>query len=150
MKIRFSELVALTMLFAGFGLHAQEPKKLPQEETELEQKMDVMGGAWRKLKRQVGDATKNADSLQLLAAIRAAAEEAAKLTPVRVADVPASARAGFLADYQAGMKKLLAAFEKLEAALRADKNDDAAKLVAEIGAMQKAGHKEFKRPDEQK
>lgn len=148
MKIRFLELVVLTMLFAGLVLHAEESKKLPQEETELEQKMDVMGVAWRKLKRQVGDATKNADSLQLLATVRAAAEDAAKLTPVRVADVPASARAGFGADYQAGMKKLLVALEKLEAALSADKNDDAAKLVAEIGAMQKAGHKEFKRTDE--
>jgi hypothetical protein len=34
--------------------------------------------------------------------------------------------------------------------LKADKNDEAVKLVADIGALQKAGHKQFKRPDEKK
>jgi hypothetical protein len=46
------------------------------------------------------------------------------------------------------MKELLATLEKLEAALRAGKNDEAARLVAELGVMQKVGHKAFKRPDE--
>jgi soluble cytochrome b562 len=114
----------------------------------MEGKMDTMGGAFRKLKRQVADATKNAESLQLLATIQTAANEAAKLIPAKAADLPAADRAKFEADYQAGMKKLIDGFGKLEVALKADKNDEAAKLVGEIGALQKAGHKEFKRPDE--
>jgi len=148
MKIRMLLLAVLLVTPAAFTLRAEGPKKLPQEETELEGKMDKMGGAFRKLKRQVTDATKNADSLQLLATIQAAASEAVKLTPAKVAHLPVADRAKFEADYQAGMKKLIEGFGKLEAALKADKNDEAAKLVAEIGALQKAGHKEFKRPDE--
>ena len=110
--------------------------------------MDVMGTAFRKLKRQVTDATQNAASLQLVATIRLGAEEAVKLVPAKAADVPAAERAKFVADYQVKMKDLLTTLEKLEVALRADKNDEAARLVAELGLMQKAGHKTFKRPDE--
>ena len=35
-------------------------------------------------------------------------------------------------------------------ALKAGKNDEAAKIVDELGAAQKEGHKEFKKPDEKK
>ena len=150
MKIRILGLAVLIALFASFALHAQEPKKQPKEETELEGKMEKMGKAWKQLKRQVKDVSKNAESLELVATIRAASEEASKLTPAMAADIPAADRAKFVADYQAGVKKLIVELGKLEAALKADKNDEAVKLVADIGALQKAGHKEFKRPDEKK
>jgi soluble cytochrome b562 len=150
MKIRILGLAVLIALSAGFALHAQEPQKQPKDETELEGKMDRMGKAWKQLKRQVGDATKNTESLQLVATVRASAEEAAKLTPAMAEDIPAADRAKFVADYQVGVKKLIGALGQLEAALKADKNDEAVKLVADIGALQKAGHKAFKRPDEKK
>jgi len=150
MKIRILGLAVLIALFASFALHAQEPKKQPKEETELEGKMEKMGKAWKQLKRQVKDVSKNAESLELVATIRAASEEASKLTPAMAADIPAADRAKFVADYQAGVKKLIGALGQLETALKADKNDEAVKLVADIGALQKAGHKEFKRPDEKK
>ena len=150
MKIRLFLFAVLLAVPTAFDLRAAEPGKQPQEETELEGKMDRMGGDWRKLKRQVADATKNADSLQLLAAIRAASAEATKLIPAKAEDVPVADRAKFVAGYQARMKTLDEAFEKLEAVLRAGKNDEAVNLVAEIGALQKAGHKEFKRPEEKK
>jgi len=102
--------------------------------------MEKMGGAFRKLKRQIADPTQNAASLQLVATIRAAAEEASRLTPAKSADVPAADRAKFEADYQAKMKNFTVELGKLEAV----------KLVADLGALQKAGHKEFKRPDEKK
>lgn len=112
--------------------------------------MDSMSQAWKKLKRQAADATKNAESLQLVATLRSAAEEAAKLEPAKAADVPVADRAKFVAEYRVGIKKLIAALTQLETALQAGKNDEADKLVADIGALQKAGHKEFKRPDEKK
>lgn len=150
MKIRLLGLAVLIALFAGVALHAQQPKKQPQDKTELEGKMDTMGKAWKQLKRQVSDPTQNADSLQLVATIRTAAEEAMKLIPARAADVPTSDRTKFVADYQAGIKKLIEGFGKLKTALKAGNNEKAAQLVAEISAMQKAGHKEFERPDEKK
>ena len=39
---------------------------------------------------------------------------------------------------------------KLEAALKAGKNDEAAKICEELGAAQKEGHKDFKKPDAKK
>jgi hypothetical protein len=44
------------------------------------------------------------------------------------------------------MKKRLELVGKLEAALKADKNDDAVKLIADMDAEQKAAHKEFRKP----
>ena len=151
MKLRNVLWSVLLVLTVSFFVHAEEaPKKQPVEKTELEGKMDVMGKAWKKLKRQVADASQNPDSLQLVATIRTAAEDALKLIPARVADVPAADQAKFMADYQAGIRKLIASFGKLEAALSAGKNDEAVKLVAEISVIQKAGHNAFERPDEKK
>jgi soluble cytochrome b562 len=150
MKIRILLIAVFALFTTTLSLSADESKTHPKEETELEGKMDTMAGAWRKVKRQVADASKNAESLELVATIRTAAEEAAKLTPAMAADVPAGDRAKFVADYQAGIKRLVVELGKLEAALKAGNNDEAAKLVADIGALQKAGHKQFKRPDEKK
>jgi len=150
MKTCIFLLAVLLATPATLILRAEGPKLQPQEETELERKMDKMGDAWRKLKRQVADPTKNADSLQLLATIRAAADDAAKLIPAKAEDISANDRPKFIADYQGKMKALDAALGKLEAALTAGRNNEATKLVAEIGAAQKAGHKEFKRPEEGK
>jgi len=131
-------------------LRGEIPRKQPQEETALEGSMEKMGGAFRKLKRQVADVSKNSDSLQLVATMRAAAEEALQLIPLKAADVPAADREKFIDDYRKEMRKLIDKFTKLTAALRADKNDEATKLVADIGSIQKAGHREFTRPDESK
>jgi len=148
MKIRILLLSAVLAFPLTFAVRAEGPKKPAQEETELEGKMEKMGQAWKKLKRQVTDASKNADSLQLVATIRASAEEAVKLTPAKAADIPEAERAKFVADFRADMKEFLTELGKLDAALKADQNVEAAKLLAKIGAMQKAAHKEFKRPEE--
>jgi len=144
MKIRLFLVAVLLSFSAAVVVRADEHKKPAHDETELEGKMDSMGKAWKKLKRQVADATKNAESLQLVATINAAAEEAAKLVPAMTTDLPVADREKFVADYRLGIKKLVAELAKLETALKAGKNDEAAKLVADIGALQK----EFKRPDE--
>jgi soluble cytochrome b562 len=149
MRIRHLLLAVLLTAPANFVLSA-EPHHPPQEETELEDKMDLMGTAFRKLKRSVNDATQNPASLQLVAAMRTAAAEAEKHVPAQTADVPVAERAKFVADYRVKMKDLLTTLEKLEVALRADKNDEAARLVAELSVMQKVGHKTFKRPDEKR
>ena len=106
MRICLLLLAALLMVPSTFVVSAEPPKQ-PQEETELEDKMDVMGTAFRKLKRQVNDVTQNAASLQLVATIHMAAEEAVKLVPAKAADVPVAERAKFVADYQMKMKDLL-------------------------------------------
>lgn len=152
MKIKNLVLaVSLSLPFVVL-VHAQEPKKEPRKEhkaeTELEGKMDEMGGAFRKLRGQIQDATKNEDSIAFVQKMRAAAIEAAKLLPAKTEDLPEAERAKFIAEFQKGMKGLIGTFEKLEAALKAGDNAGASKLIGEIKSLQKEGHKEFKRPDE--
>ncbi len=152
MKIRILLLSLLCAAVTVPGVRAQDgkAKSADKEETELGDKMDKMGGAFRKLKRQIADASKNEDSLKLVATIKESAAAALKLEPAMKADKPAADQAKFVAAYQAKMKEFNETVAKLEVALKAGKNDEAAKLVDAMGAAQKEGHKEFKRPDKKK
>lgn len=145
----------LLLLTAAFALafspivQAQE-KKSEEPETELGAKMEKMGGAFRALRRQIADASKNQDSLAKLATIKQNAQAALKLEPAKKAEIPAAQQAKFVADYQAKMKEFIALTEKVEAALKANNNEEAQKLLGAMGDAQKAGHKEFKKDDKKK
>jgi soluble cytochrome b562 len=117
-----------------------------EKKTDLEMRMDRMGKAFRKLKKQVADPTQNASSLQLLSTMEDAAKEAVDFTPEKAEDIPADQRAKFEEDFKAGIKNLQDLFAKLRDALTAGKNDDAVKIVADIDAFEKKEHKEFRRP----
>ena len=132
---------------AAPGLHAQNNAKDDHETTELGKSMDDLSAAFKKLRRQIKDPANNASSLALIKAIRAAAEKSIKQTPALAADQPADKRDAFVAAYQKKMREFITTLEPLEAALKANKNDDAAELVTKLGGMQKQGHKEFKKPD---
>jgi hypothetical protein len=116
------------------------------KKTDLEMRMDRMGKAFRKLKKQVADPAQNDSSLQLVATMDAAAKESLELTPAKAADLPEDQRAKFEEDFKAGIKGMQDEFAKLRAALTAGKNDDAVKIVAEIDSLEKKDHKEFRRP----
>jgi hypothetical protein len=116
------------------------------EKTDLEVRMDHMGRAYRKLKKQVGDPAQNATSLQLVATMQNAAKEALQFTPAKTADLPADQQAKFVEDFKAGIQGMQDEFTKLSDALTAGKNDDAIKIVAEIDALEKKDHKEFRKP----
>ena len=91
MKIR-SLLIALSLaLAAGPAARA--------DETPLGERMEKMGGAFRALRRQINDASKNADSLAKVATIRKNAEESLKFDPALAQDQPADKRQKFIADY---------------------------------------------------
>jgi Spy/CpxP family protein refolding chaperone len=108
--------------------------------------MDRMGKAFRKLKKQVADPAQNDSSLQLVGTMEAAAKESLELTPAKAADLPEDQRAKFEEDFKAGIKGMQDELAKLRDALTAGKNDDAVKIVAEIDALEKKDHKEFRRP----
>ena len=120
------------------------PAKEKHEHSELEEQMETMRSAFGKLRKQVADASLNASSLELAAKLKKSAEASIALTPARAASVPEADRAKFIEGYQAGMKALVAEVEKLEAALQADNNTEAAAIVAKLGAMQKDGHKGYR------
>ncbi len=144
MKIRLILATLACALATVPAINAAEP------ETELGGKMDKMSGAFRALRRQVADATKNADSLAKVATIKENAQAALKLEPAMKADKPAAEQKQFVADYQTEMKKTIALLDKVAAALTANNNAEAEKLLAAVGDAQKAGHKQFKKPDNKK
>ena len=140
-------LIASTCIALAFAplAQAEAAKAAPKGEekhTELGEKMEKLNGAYRKLKRQIADASKNAESLTLVATIKAESAASAKLAPAWKPEQKEK--------YQAKMNDFNVKVGKLEMALKAGKNDEAAKIVDELGAAQKEGHKEFKKPDEKK
>jgi len=145
MKIRLLLLTAVFALVAGPAVRAAD-----EPETELGQKMEKVGGAFRALRRQISDPAKNADSLSRLATMRENLQAALKLEPAKKAEIPAADQKKFVADYQAEMKRFIGLIEKVEAALKAGNNDEASKLVSQMGDDQKKAHKQFKKDDKKK
>jgi soluble cytochrome b562 len=136
-------LVALCLAASAIGVQAQE--KAAKTETQLESKMDDLNAAYRKLGRQINDASKNADSLKQVAIIKEAANAALKLEPAKKAEVPAADQAKFVAAYQTKMKSFIGNIDKLEASLKAGKNAEAAELLKTLKQDQEEGHKEFRK-----
>jgi hypothetical protein len=117
-----------------------------EKKTDLEVRMDHMGHAYRKLKKQIADPTQNGSSLKLIATMQQAAKEAVEFTPAKAADLPSDQRAKFEEDFKAGVQGMQDEFTKLADAVTAGKNGDAVKIVAEIDALEKKDHKEFRKP----
>ena len=95
---------------------------------------------------QAADATKNEGSLALVATIKKEAEASLAFKPEYTADQPAANQAKFVEAYKTEMKKMIELVGKLEAAFKAGKNDEAAKVIADLDAQQKSSHKEFRKP----
>ena len=143
MKLRLTLLALLAALVAVPFTPIQSAEDEP--ETELGAKMEKMSGAFRALRRQIEDATKNEDSLARLAAIKENAEAALKLEPARKAEIPAAKQAAFVADFRAKMKEFIGVVERTEAALRAGNNAEAARLVGVMADTQKQAHGDFRK-----
>lgn len=157
MKSTLRLFATLTVIAAGSIAFAADPApaapaapapakeaKEKKEDTELTKNMDKINAAWRKLRKQAGDATKNAESLELLATMRQYATAGAKLEPLKVSEIPEADRAKMKEGFKAHMKDFIDGLGKLEEAFKAGNNEEAAKIVQSLGAMQKEGHKEYK------
>jgi cytochrome c556 len=144
---RLSLLLATFALSAASGADTPAREAAPpadKPETELTRQMDGINGAFRKLRRQVADAGRNAESLELVATMRRHAAASVDEVPAKAANIPEADRAKWTADFKARMREMLGTIDKLEAALKAGQNEEAAKLVTELGNQQRAGHKEYR------
>ncbi len=143
-----SALIALPVLRAQDDAGKKKERKEPQ--TELGQQMEKISDAYRKLGKQINDASKNADSLQLVATIKSTAEGALKFEPIKKKDLPAADQDKFVADFRAKLKEFIGLTGKLEAALQANDNATAAKLVEEMKNARNDDHKAFEKQKEKK
>jgi soluble cytochrome b562 len=158
MNLRFVRSCCLaTTLALGPVLRAQDamapapaamPAAAPDKEvkTELDTKMGRMSRALRALKKQASDATMNESSLKLVASIVAGTKASMDLTPAKAADLPEDQKAKFIADYKAGLQGMLDELSLLEGAFKAGDNAGAVKLIADIEALEKKDHKQFRKP----
>jgi len=153
MKIRHLLPLFLIVGLAGLpGLRAQDAASKPAPaaakddgDTELGDKMDKVNGAYKKLRKQLPDATQNEASLKQVAIIHDAATDALNLTPAKAADLPEADRAKFVSDFQAEMKKFIGKVDDLAAALKANDNATAQKIFDEMGQEEKDAHKQFRK-----
>ncbi len=148
-------VLLLSLLCAVSALPAVHAADRPaagddDDQTELGEHMEKMGRAFRKLGKEVADSTKNEDSLQQVATIHTNAEAALKLQPEKTADLPEDQRAKFVAAYDDKMKSFIGDVEKLEAALKAGKNEEAAALVKTMKKDMDDGHKNFRKKKKKK
>jgi len=154
MKIRLallcSMLVSTSVSPSLFAQGTPDPAAAKEETTELGEKMSGISKAFKKLRSQVSDPTKNEDSLMLVAAIRENALATLTLVPEKTADIPSAEQEKFKADFASRMKSLLADVDKLEAAFKAGNNEEAKALLEALGNAQKEGHKEFKKKKPEK
>lgn len=165
MKIRTlftSSVLALTLGSVAFAQPAPGgggPGGAPANaapKTPLEEQMGKINTANMALRAgrggaaDVSDASKQAEAIKQVAVIKAAANEALKLVPKYTPPtvVTEADKAKFVSDYQATMKKFIAAVETLETALKAGKTpEEIAPLYAALGQIQsQEGHANFRAP----
>ncbi len=137
MKLKTLLTVLTTLAFALTSGFAAE------EDTPLTKEMKAMNKALRTLKKQAADPAKKDDNLGLVAGIKKNLDASVKLEPAKTKDVPAADKAAYLDKYKAQMADLAKTFDEIEAALKADKPDDAKKALEKLSDQKEKGHKDF-------
>ncbi len=140
-SIKLKYLLTLTVALAlGANLTAAD-------DTPLGKEMSSMNKSLRALKKQVADPAKKDDSLALVAKMKKNLEESVKLDPAKTKDQPAAGKDAYLAKYKEQMEALGKSIDELEAAIKADKPEDAKKVFEKLSEQKEKGHKDFA-PDE--
>ncbi len=113
------------------------------DDTPLAKEMAAMNKSLRTLKRQLADASKKEENLGLLAKMKKNLEESKKLDPTKTKDVPAAEKPAFLAKYKEQLNGFGKSIDELEAAVTADKPDEAKKVLEKMSEQKEKGHKDF-------
>ena len=113
------------------------------DDTPLAKEMKNVNKSLRTLKRQTADASKKTENLELVATMKKGVAACLKMEPMKTKDVPAGEKAAYLDKYKAQMNDLAKTIDELEAAIKADKADDAKKLFDKLSDEKEKGHKDF-------
>jgi hypothetical protein len=121
------------------------PSLFAAESKNLEETMEEMNDAYKALKKQVGDSSKNADSHKLVLVMQETAVRAKKLAPALAAEKQGPDKDKFMVAYQKSMSDLLVEYVKLEVMVLDGKNADAEGQLKKIIEMKNAAHKVFQK-----
>lgn len=130
-------LTLVAALAVGFNVAVAD------EDTPLSKEMSAMNKSLRMLKRQIADASKKDDNLALVGKMKASVDASLKFEPAKTKDIPAADKAAYLEKYKQQMNDLKKSFDELEAAIKADKQDDAKKIFEKLSEQKEKGHKDF-------
>jgi Cytochrome b562 len=119
-----------------------------EEDTALTKEMKIVNKNLRTLKRQVADSAKKSENLELLAGIKKSLAASEKLEPAKTKDIPAGEKAAYIEKYKKQMADLGKSFDEVEAAVKADKPDDAKKAFEKLSEQKEKGHKDFGADDD--
>lgn len=118
------------------------------DDTPLAKEMSAFNKSLRTLKRQAADASKKDENLALIAKIKGNLDASKKLEPAKTKDVPAGEKAAYLAKFKDQLDGVSKSIDELEAAIKADKADDAKKIFEKLGEQKEKGHKDFGADDD--
>ena len=128
-------LTLLCALSIGFTVHADD------DHTPLGKEMSAMNKSLRLIKRQLPDASKKAENLELLGKIKKNLEASHKLEPASTKDQ--ADKTAYTAKYKEEITTLTKAMDELEAAIKADKQDEAKAALDKIQDLKSKGHEDF-------
>ena len=153
MKTRLlTTVLAVLVAFCGANftvLTAASHEDHHGDHTLLGEQMETISKAFRSLRRQAKDASKNAESAALAGKMHKAAMEAIKHDPAWTEDQPAGEQAAFVKGFKKQMETFIAALADLEKAFKSGDNAKAEVIIGELRDLQKEGHKAYKAPEEE-
>ncbi len=137
MKLKSLLTLAMTLALGFTAALAAE------DDTPLLKEMKAMNKNLRTLKRQVADATKKDENVQLIAGIKKNIDASLAMQPAQTKDIPAAEKTAYLDKYKQQMTELGKMFDELDAAVKAGKTDDATALFEKLSQAKEKGHKDF-------
>lgn len=141
MKIRLFLIALISAIAVGsIALRAAD-----DDQTALGAKMEKIGGAWRKVKAQISDSSKNEDTLAKLAIVKENLVASEKEEPELAKTKSGAEKDKFVADFRAKLKEETDRVDKIIGLVKAGKNAEAAELVGAADQAQKDAHKAFKK-----
>jgi prophage DNA circulation protein len=141
MKIR----LFLIALISAIAMGTIAIRAADDDQTALGAKMEKIGGAWRKVKAQIADSSKNEDTLAKLAIVKENLVAGTKEEPELAKSKSGAEKDKFVADFRAKMKEETERVDKIIALVKAGKNAEAAELVGVADQASKDAHKSFKK-----
>jgi soluble cytochrome b562 len=149
-KRLLSTVIAFLIAFGGMNFTVLNAASHEDhgEHTELGEQMETISKSFRTLRRQAGDASKNASSAALAGKMHKAAVAGLKHDPAWTADQPKGEQAEFVKGFKKEMEVFVGLLADLEKAFTAGDNDKAAGIIEKLRDQQKQGHKAYKAPDE--
>ncbi|MDB6174882.1 MAG: hypothetical protein JWL59_4193 [Chthoniobacteraceae bacterium] len=141
--MKFKTLLTLAATLAlGFNVATAA-----DDDTPLGTEMKAMNKSLRTLKKQLADASKKDENVALVEKMKKDLAASKKHEPAKTKDIPAADKAAYLAKYQEQMDALGKSYDELEVAVKADKVDDAKKVLEKLSDQKEKGHKDFN-PDD--